>query len=735
MAGLCNASPGNVEDFRRASGTLADIGIGRTWLYALTGDHGSTGVNGGIATAGFFRALGVTTESGRLFTDDEVGPDRDRVVLLSHAFWTSRFGADPSVLGSVIHLDGDPYQVVGVLEQGFDAPFDMRDVALWKPPHFDPLDPEVRGWRGFRAIGRLADGADLAAASSELAAVYAGIAREHADVDETWRLRVEPLLRVVVGDTRPVLLAFLAGAGLLLMIVCANVANLVLARGMDRSRELAVRAALGGGRRRLIQDIMLESLLLAGAATVLAVGLGTVLTHVLVALAPPEIPRLNQVAMDGRVLGVMAVLSVLVTLVFALVPAARVTAGDLAGSLRSGVRAGTPRGATRLRAGLVVAEVALAVMLVTTAGVLTRSFTAYLDWDPGFDRGSLLAVSAFLDTSKYPDRAAVVEFYRAAEGRLAGVPGVTAASSASAGPLFGGGDGATPFTTDGLVDVTALPSARWYDVGPGHFATLGVAVTAGRELEETDASGSPRVAVVNEALARMAWPDGGSPVGRMIRLPELDLAFEVVGVVADVSPLTPGARAAPEVYWSNRQLARPATFFLVRTAGDPTAVAGSVTSALLQVDPDLSLGTPRTLVSTEARALVRPRFQALVLTGLGLAALALSWVGVYAVVSYAVAQRIREMGIRMALGAGRGNVLALVLRSTLVTASGGVVLGLIGSFWAAGFLRGMVAGVNPVDPVSLAGAGLLLMAAAAAAAIVPARRAMRVDPLEAMRAD
>ncbi len=735
LSGLCIASPGNTEDLRQGTTTLAELGIGRGWPFALGNDTGSQGVSGGLATPGFLRALGATPFLGRLPADDEFGPGRDKVVVLSHDFWTTRFGGDSTVVGSVIRLDGEPYEVVGVLEPGFEAPLGMEGIELWKPPHFDPLDPEVRGWRGFRAVGRLAAGATLASAGTELFAIYGGIAERSEEVDDSWRLRVEPLLRVVVGDTRPVLIAILGAAGLLLLIVCANVANLVLARGMDRSRELAVRSALGADRRRLAGDIILEGLVVTGAATVLAMVFGGLVTRLLVSLAPPDIPRLDGVAVDGRVLGVMALVSVAATLVFALIPALRVTAGNLAGTIKSGGRAGGPKGASRLRTSLVVAEVALSVVLVSTAGVLTRSFAAYLDWQPGFERVPLLSLSAFLDVSKHEGPVAWADLYRAAEDRVGALPGVLSVSTASAGPLFGGGDGATPFTTPFVDEQEALPVAFWYDLGPAHFETLGLAVLAGREFTEADDRTGPRVAIVNEALARAGWPDGTSPVGRTVRLPELDLEFDVVGVVANVAPMTPGDRARPEIYWSNRQLPRPATFFLIRADGDPSALSRSVSRVLQEVDPDLSLGAPRTLASIEAGQLVRPRFQALVLIGLGVAALALSWVGVYAVVSYAVARRIREMGIRMALGAGAGNVLRLVLGWSLATTLAGVALGMVGSVLAAGLLQGVVQGVPTADPLSMMVAGTLLLAAAGFAAVIPARRATRVDPLSAMRKD
>ena len=734
LSGACIASPGNTEDFRRSTSTLAELGIGRGWSFHLTDGAGTTGVAGGLATAGFLRALGVEPVVGRLFTDREHGPDDDKVVLLSHALWTSRYGADPSVVGTAVELSGETHTIVGVLPEGFEAPFDLWWIQLWKPPHFDPLDPEVRGWRGFRAIGRLADGASVAAASAELTGVYAGIAERHEEVDEEWRLRVEPLLDVVVGDARPVLMAFLGAAALLLLIVCANVANLVLVRGLGRRQELAVRAALGASRGRLAGGIFLESLLLSALAAALALVLAGGATGLVLRLAPAGIPRLDEVGMDGRVFAFAALASLAATATFALLPALRVTSWNLSQGLRDGARAGEGRASKRMQSGLLVAELALSLVLLSGAGLLARSFQQYLAWEPGFDRGSLLAVSAFVDQAEYPNRAAFMSFFRQAEERLAGLPGVTSVATASAGPLFGGGDGATSFLTEGADPGAQPPNVRWYDVGPGYFRTLGLPVVRGREVSEDDAPGAEPVAVVNETMARLAWGDA-DPLGRLVRLPELELELRVVGVVADVPPITPGARTYPEIYWSNRQLGRPATFVLVRTEGDAAALAGPVRAALLEADPDLSLGTPYTLASSEARALVRPRFQAAVLVAFAMVALLLSVVGVYSVVSYAAARRLREMGIRLALGAAREDVTALMMRSMLAVSALGVAAGLAGALAVGRLMRGLVPGVSPTDPVALAGASLVLVLATAAATLPPARRASRVDPLQAIRVE
>jgi predicted permease len=635
------------------------------------------------------------------------------------------------VVGSTVRLDGEPYEVVGVLPEGFDDPF-VAGVELWKPPHVEIADAEVRGWRGFRAIGRLASGASLAAAEAELSERYRVLASTHPEIDAEWRLRVQSLQRIVVGDSRLVLLAFLWGAVLLLVIVCANVANLLLARGIARRSELAMRTALGASRARLVYQILAESLVLALAAGTLALLLARGASTVLLSLAPADIPRLGEVAMGWRVLFFAALASLAVTALFALAPALRVTSWNLSQTLRSSARGGEELAASRLRGGLLVAELALSMVLLTSAGLLATSFTRYLAWEPGFDPGSVLAVSVFVDLGKHPTRAQFTDVLRRGEERVAVIPGVEGVATASAGPLFGGGDGATPFETDDRVPSDGSRSAWWFDVGPAFFATLGVPVVQGREFGEEDAPGATPVAVVNETFVRMAWPDGRA-VGRAVRLPDQALTLRVVGVVADVPPLEPGQPIHPEIYWSNRQNGRPASFLLVRTSADPEAVASAVTDALLEVDPDFSLGAPFTLAASRDRSLVRPRFQALVMTTLGLVALALSAAGVYAVVSYAVARRMHELGTRRALGATSARIVSLVVASSVAQALLGVGLGSIGALGSARLLEGMIAGVSGTEITSLLGAGAALLGSAAMAAAIPALRATRADPLAAMR--
>ncbi|MDA0329851.1 MAG: ABC transporter permease [Gemmatimonadetes bacterium] len=495
-----------------------------------------------------------------------------------------------------------------------------------------------------------------------------------------------------------------------------------------------MRAALGAGRTRLVFEILGESLVLTLIAAVVALGLAELSTRLLVSMAPPEVPRLDEVGLDIRVLAFAGLVTVATTALFSLLPALRVTALDVAKTVKSGGGQDGGRGAHRLRDGLVVAELTLCVVLLAFATLLTRNFVGYLEWDPGFDRSRLVTVSAFVPPEKYATRAELVPLMRAAEAKLLTIPGVVAVSSASAGPMFGGGDGATQFAPEGWPGTDELPSAEWFDIGPGYFQALGVEIRQGREFVESDEMGSAAVVVVNEALAGLAGPEGDA-VGRSLRIPARELSLEIVGVVADVPSIVPGQPPALEMYWPNRQMGRWGTHFVLRTQSDPGSVAASVAPALLTVDPDLAAGTPRTLASLEERALVGPRFQATVLLTFALAALLLAAGGVYAVVSYAVTRRAREMGIRVALGAASLDVIALIVRSSLGPVLVGVGLGLVLALSTGALLEEVLHGVSSADPLSLGGAALLLLLVAAVAALLPAFRATRVDPLVAIKAD
>ena len=727
LAGACVVSPPDLEDLRGATRTLSAAGLGRSWAFLMdTGAGTRRGVAGGIATPSLFTTLGVRPELGRLFTADEVGPGRDGEALLSHALWTTAFGADSAVVGRTVDMDGQPVTIVGVLPAGFQVPR-LEWVELWRPLHIDPRNEENRSWRGFDAYGRLAEGESLDQARVELEGLYQALGEEHAEVTPEWQLRVRPLLHVVLGDTRPALFVFLGAVALLLLIGCANVVNLLLARGIRRRHDLAVRAALGAGRGRLAAGVAVESGLLALAGGGIGALLSVGLVRLFVALAPPGVPRLAEAGVGFHALGFALLLSVAAALLFGLVPALRTgREGDVGDRLRA-LRGGEGRRAGRLRSTLVVAELSLSLVLLASAGFLARSFQGFLAWRPGFDPSGILVVPALVPPGRYHNQD-LPGLFRRTEEAVAAVPGVRSVGMTSSGPLFGGRETFRMAPAGAPTgDLDALPTVRWFDVSPGYRATLGVPLLEGRWIEEGDLPGTPQVAVLNETAARSLWP-GQDPVGREVVVPERDVTVTVVGVVKDVPPLTPGTATEPELYWSNRQFGRYYPYWVVRVDGDPLAAAPGVKAALHSVEPDLDVGPFRTLDDYVGGALVRPRFNLLLLGAFAATALALAVVGLYAVMSFLVGQRMREMGIRVALGATRSAIVRRVLAEGSGLVALGVVLGLAGTAAASGLLARVVFGVAPTDALTLGATAALLALVALGATLGPALRASRADP-------
>src|ERR1017187_6784073 len=558
----CSVSPPNVEDLAARSRAIETIGIGREWSSHLTTPDGPQPVLSGIATPGLFAALGVGVVRGRLITTaDLLGRESD-VALLTWEMWQSRFNGDTGIVGRIIVLDDHPVSIVGVLQRGFQLP-QFETIELWRPVHVDPRDEQHRDWRGFVAYGRLKPGMSVVQARTELAPITDAIRREHFATTRGWGLTVLPLRDLVVGYARPRLLLFLAAVVLVLLIACANVSNLLLARGEVRGREMAARSALGAGPGRIVRSLFVESLVLAGGGAVagIVIALGTV--RAFRALAPAGIPRVANVAVDARVFAFAAALAVLTALVVGLTPALRAAGGDLAQARRGGGGAAPPR-RTRLGSVLVAVELAMAVLLVAGAVTLTRSFAAYSAWKPGFEHDHLALFSLSPPSARYDSVAKLAALWDRVEGELGTIPGVAAVGTASAGPLFGGRE-----TWE--MELQGLPpdekaSVRWYDVSPGYFRALGVARLKGRDLNAGDVNGAPLVCVVNQTLVRRYWP-GLDPIGRTIVFPmgKQRETFTVVGVVADVPSVSPGVAAEPEMYWSNRQQPGPYTRVIGRT--------------------------------------------------------------------------------------------------------------------------------------------------------------------------
>lgn len=730
VEGFCVASVPNVTDWARTGRTIVAAGVAREWPMTLTDGPRGVSVRGGLATTGVFQALGVGPALGRLPSQEDERDGSRHVALVSHRFWQERLGGDAAAVGQTVRLEDSLYRVIGVLPAGFQVPM-LDGVEVWTPVPFSPEDEEQRGWRGFRAIGRLAPGASVTAAADELRAIQLRLGETHPATNAGWGVEVRTLRSAVVGQVRPALLAFLGATLLAVLIACLNVATLLLARWNARQREMAVRSALGGGRWALVRLLLLETLLLAVLGAGIGLLLGPWATRAFVSLAPASIPRLDQVRVDPAMLATAFGIAILVPMLVALFPVLGSSRASLAGTLRTG-GGDQPQGGVLARRLLVVAQLSLAVMLLTGAGLLGRSFLRLTQWSPGFERDHLVTLWTYLPPARFARPADVIAAYRGMRAEVSSLPGVVAVSQASAGPLFGGRE------TDGFVDAArpaAEPvTARWYDVGPDYFQVLGLGVGRGRSLTVEDRSGGAGVVVVNQTLARRMWP-GREALGQQIRDKRGGDPMRVVGVVEDIPPFRAGEPPEAEVYWPFEQRTRWASYLVIRTATAPEEVGRLAASRLAERFPEVQVSPPRTIPELVQRQLVSPRFALLLIGAFALVALLISAIGVFGVVNFLVTRRSRELGIRLALGAEGRRMMQGVMAEGLRLAAAGAIAGVAGALALGRLIASLLAGVPPNDPVTLGMVALVLILVALLATWLPARRAARTDPMVVLRAE
>src|SRR5687768_1673036 len=730
----CGASVPNVYELAARVPGIAVAGAAREWAFIMKTADGVDGVRGGLATPGAFAALGVTPLLGRFIEAADLGDNWRRVVVLSNETWRTRFGARTSVVGETVVLDDEPHTIIGVLPAGVRVPL-LENIQMWRPIHFDPRAEDRRDWRGFLAFARLRDGVKPEAVGRDVASVGADVQRAHFSDREGWSIVMRTWQDVVVGPVRTTMFLFLGAVAFVLLIGCANVANLLLAQSVVRRRELAVRAALGASRVHLARGLLIESLILAAAGGFAGLLIGVWASRAVVALAPRGIPRIDEVGLDPVVFLFVAAIAILTTVLVGVAPAVRATRFDLQRALAEGGRTGTAHHAARLAPALIVTQIALALVLVTGAGLLGRSFVTLMRWQPGFEQDHLLTTWVLASSGKFANRRAVADYFARAEEELRTIPGVVAVGSGSAGPLFGG-DGEGHFTIDGRGSPAdgARQAAYWFDISPAYFHALGVPLVRGRDIAPTDVVGTPTVPVVNEAFVRR-YVGNADPLGRVVRMLEHETDFTIVGVVRDVPPVNPGEATAPQIFWSNRQLPRPATYFLIRTSIDAAMAGRAISERLKAFDRDLRVTAVRSLRDWHAVQLARPRFSVLLLGTFGVLALVLSAIGTYGLIAYTVAQQRKEIGVRMALGAQSSTIVGEVLGRGLRLAAVGVVLGMAASLSLTRLLANQLAGVTATDPVTFASSVALLLAAAILASVIPARRASRIDPIETLRAE
>jgi putative ABC transport system permease protein len=723
-------------DIRDQASVFEGLAAYDTETRTLTGAGDAERVPVGAVTPGFFEVLRVRPVLGRTFRPEEMEPGHERVALLSHGFWLERFGGDPGVLGRTITLSGREHEVVGVAPPGFDLP---PGRALWVPFANEGMFATARRAMYLSVIGRLGAGVTLAEAEAEVSTIAARLEAAYPESNVGYGATVRPLREVVVGDARAPLLVLLGAVGLVLLIACANVANLLLARAAGRAGEFSVRAALGAGKARLVRHLLTESVMLGALGGALGLLLAVLGTRILLALGPEGIPRLDEVGVDGTVLAFTAAAALLTGILFGLAPALQVARTNLASSIREGGR-GAPGGrGNRLRSGLVVGQTALAVVLLVGAGLLLGSFARMVQVDPGFHSDGVLTFPLSLPEAAYPEDAQVRDFYSRFLDRLETVPGVRSADAVVPG-LAGGQSFSLSFTVDGREPLAPGESQTLQTrvATAGYFSTAGIPIRRGRAFTEWDREDTPGVLVLNEAAVRSHFPDE-DPLGQRITLGwtrgGVSVSGEVVGVVGNVRHFGLASEPVPEVYIPHAQVPNAGMTVVLRTAGDPLAVAGPVRAALRELDPSLAAGTFVPLEDQLSSSVAQPRFYALLLSLFAAVALTLAAVGILGVMSYLVAQRTREIGIRMALGADARAVHRLVIGRGMLLTVAGLALGIPATFALTRVIESQLYGVEPGDPATLAAVAVLLTAVAFLSSYIPSRRATRIDPMVALRGE
>ena len=739
-------SPGNVLDWRERARAFDAIAMWRNWYFSIRDAGAAAGppesVRGVRVSPFFFSMLGVDAALGRTFRSEEAQPGRDRVVVLTHRTWMRRFGADPSAIGRQLLIDSRPFTVIGVLPEDFQ--FYQPDLDLWMPLAEDAALRDRQN-HSVMVVARLAPGVSLAQAQDELDAISRQLAAEHPDTNAGWIARAAPLYPSrEVRDARPALIVLFVASGFVLLIACANAANLLLSRVIARQRELAIRAAIGASRWQLIRHTLTESLLLAGVRGALGLLVARAAMQAVIPLLPhagtnvgmgtfgPMMPTL-----DLRVLAFSIGAAALTGVAFGVVPALQTTRLEF---LRIASSSPSRAGAGR---ALVCAELTLAIVLLIAASLLVKSFLRLQEVNPGFRADHLQTLQLWLPKTKYATPPEVRGFYDRLLRRIERLPGVRAAGAISFRPFLG-----MAMTTRIDVDGRAAPPEDQAFVGydvvtPGYLRVIGQPLLRGRDLAESDTEEAPGAIVVNASMARQYWPDQ-DPIGKRL-LPgfaRTDVPWAVdapprwltvVGVAADIKEFRLDEQARPLMYVSHRQFASSFMYIVVRTDGRPDAVSQSIQRELAAIDPDQPVSNVRTMEQAIAEA--APRFDVTMLGLFAAVGALLATVGVYGVTSHAVGRRTREIGIRMALGASSTDVVAMVIRETLRVGAIGVALGLVGSIALTRALAGMLYGVAPGDAASFGGAAAALFAAALAAAYIPARRAARVEPTIALRSE
>jgi predicted permease len=705
---------------------------------------GSADVNTGNApvtvkayrvTPAFFTVLGVAPLVGRTFSDDDGIPGHDTRAVLSYEFWQQELGRDPTVLERSIRVDDVPVQIVGVMPRSFSVP-NMK-ASVWLPFALVRNAEFAKHGRYMRVVARLKPGVTLTQAQQDMERVAAWTAQVRPDFNTGWGAVVNPMLKDVTSDVRRPLFVLLSAVGFVLLIACANVANLLLMRGTKRQREIAVRSALGAGRGRLVRQLLIESLLLASTGTAGGILIAHWGVRGLLTLIPEAapLPRMESIQVDGPVLLFALALALCTTVLFGLLPALKLSRVDLQDWLKQGSARTGVSGNRRLRQSLVVAEVALALVLSTGAGLLLRSFRRLTAVDLGFNADHVVSMSISTSPVKYNDGPKRARYIERLLEEIRNTPGVRAASTTDFLPLSSDLVSGSCFAlgAEPPVNSATAPGSQFLIISPGYFETMGTPMESGRDFNQGDTPKAPGAAIVNRAFVSKFFP-GGDALGKQLNVCwDAPNPVRIVGVAANSRQTKLGDAPAPTIYLDNSQAPLGGATFVVRAAGDPQQVIRSVEIAIHKVDPDQAISEMRTMDRVFSDSASDARLQAVLLVVFAVLAIVLAMIGVYGVISYSVGQRTQEIGIRIALGAASASIGRMVLREALVLAGLAVMIGLAGAVALTRVLEALLYETRPTDPVTLASVCGIVLVVAAAAAMLPARRAMRVDPMVALR--
>ena len=733
-------SPGNYLDWQSQNHVFADIAALRGWRANLSGVEQPEEVPVEYVTGNLFRTLGVRPLVGRTFTDEEVRPRGPEAVILSYETWQRLFGASPSAVGTTVVLNETPRTVVGVMPAGFVSPGASLLGAgapsrprMWLPLRLDPaVDYRATTGRYLVSVARLRPGITLARAQDELATIARRLEQAHPQFDAGWGVRLIPLGDQVVGGVRRTLVVLQGVVAFVLLIACGNVANLQLARATARQRDIAVRSALGAARGRIVRQLVTESLVLSGLGAVLGLWLARGGTALLSAFSASSVTRWEEIRVDGRTLVFTLGLALASSIIFGLAPAAHAAKQDLQGILKEGAR--VTSGGARARGLLVSAQVALAMVLLVGAGLLLRSFLRLQGQAPGFDPDRVLTARIQLAAQRYDSAARRVQFFQALLERVRRVPGVRAASAVTWLP-FGGGGSANGFFIEWrpLPRPGEEPDADIRGVDPQYFRAMHIPIVRGQPFTDFDGPQVRKAVVINETLARTLFRNE-DPIGQHVLMPWGDtLRGEIVAVAGDAKSVALDVAPRPTIYWAMSQFPSSFMTLVVRSAEDPLRVAPAIRAELRALDPNQPLADVRTLEEYLDRSVAQRRLTMLLLAAFAGIAFALAAVGIYGVLAHSVAQRTREIGLRMALGARAHDVLRMVVRQGMGAVGAGVLAGVAGALTLTRVMTSLLFGVSATDPLTFAGVAAVFAGVALLACWLPARRAARVDPMVALR--